>query len=205
MRIVYIGLLTGFFISKSSQAQQFQAGVKAGGTLSFAAGYDAENSSFRGGAHGGLVARMGLGKRLKLQAEGLYSQRGDLSNQYGPSIGYRLEYIQVPMLAHYYWDDVFLEAGPYWSKLLRVKRNLDEGFDPGKQVFRPIDYGYAVGFGYQDPTGLAIGWRYTASITNLYRGIDFSGDNQQVRLRNNAVELYLAFLVGQHKTGPARK
>ncbi|QIX62092.1 PorT family protein [Hymenobacter sp. BT18] len=195
MRILAVIISIVLWVYQPVMAQRLQVGAKGGGVLAFASGTDASNGAFRLGGHGGLLTRAGIGKHWKLQTELLYTQRGDRTLTYGPSIGYRLDYIQVPLLAQYHWDDLFFEAGPTASRLLFAHSNTEEITPLGKRIFRPYDYGYALGFGYQDATGITIGWRYSASITPTYKAVDFSVSTEQVRIHHNAVEFYLGYLL----------
>lgn len=177
-------------------AQRFQLGVKGGGGLSNGVGYDAQNSAIRLDWHAGILAHIRLTEHINWQAEAQYALKGDNALAYGPSIGHQLAYLDVPLLIQYIQDDLFLEIGPRYSYLLTAKANGPGTTGIGRQAFRDATYGFAVGFGYQDPSGVQVGWRYTADLTNMYRGIEYGGDigRQQTRMRNSTMQLYLGTL-----------
>jgi hypothetical protein len=60
--------------------------------------------------------------------------------------------------------------------------------------FREIEYGYAFGFGYQDPGGLSAGWRYNGGLTNIFKRVGFGNDeSEQLQARNGALQFYVAY------------
>ncbi|MCB2378901.1 PorT family protein [Hymenobacter sp. BT635] len=190
----------------SSHAQLLRLGLKAGGNVSNVVGYDAENSGWLIGAHGGVLAQLrpaGL-PQWGLQAEALYTMKGDNSATYGPSVMARLDYLDFPVLLQYHWDNIFFEAGPQASYLLSVASVNPLVVLPGTVTFRRWAYGFAAGLGYQDPSGVQIGWRYNADLTNIRKAIQYADDNvQQVRLRNSVMEFYLGYNVGAGQLGGA--
>ncbi|WBO83627.1 porin family protein [Hymenobacter yonginensis] len=177
-----------------SVAQTVKIGIKTGLSLSSGVGADVGQSRLRLGGHAGGMARLRLTDRLGVQAEAHYALKGDQSRQYGPSIGHRLAYLDVPVLAQYTLDDLFVEAGPLVSRLLTAQPNAPALGSAGKTPFNPYTYGFAVGFGYQDPSGVQMGWRYSADLTPLYRDVDFSGDVVRTNIRNSALQFYVGAL-----------
>jgi hypothetical protein len=167
-----------------------------GGNLSSGVGRDVEDSKFRVGYHGGATLNLSVGDRFSLQSEGLYTIKGDKSLAYGPSILSELRYLDGLVLLRYTTTDVFFEAGPQMGRLLSVKNNLEnvEALSVEEGPFRLIEYGYAFGFGYQDPGGLSAGWRYLGGLSNIFKAVQFSEDEtQQVQARNGALQFYVAY------------
>ncbi|UOQ54614.1 porin family protein [Hymenobacter cellulosivorans] len=203
-----------------SQAQVLRVGLKLGGNVSNVVGYDARESNWRVGAHGGLMAQLrpSFLPNWSLQTEALYTMKGDNSLQYGPSVMTHFAYLDVPVLLQYHWDELFFEAGPQFSYLLEATPASPTLVLPGKSSFRDQSYGFAVGFGYQDKSGVQIGWRYNADLTNVRKPVafvkekpldgaqladDLLQDQVQVRLRNSVMELYLGYNVGTGQLGGA--
>ncbi|MBT9394584.1 PorT family protein [Hymenobacter sp. NST-14] len=150
-----IRLLPILFIALSVPAagQRLLLGLKGGATFSNGIGADAEGSTLRLGGHGGVLTRLSLPGGLALQAEGLYSQRGDNATAYGFTIGRRLTYLDAPLLLQYHQQDLFVEAGAQYSWLLNESPNLQPVFRLNELTVRPREVSFVVGFGYQDPGG----------------------------------------------------
>lgn len=186
----------------TSQAQQLRLGLKIGGNVSNAVGYDARKSSWLVGLHGGIVAQLrpaGLPK-WGLQTEALYTMKGDNALAPGPNLMCRAAYADIPLLLQYHWDDVFFEVGPQASYLISTTPNVPGTVLPS---FKSFVYGFAAGFGYQDETGVQIGWRYNADLTNVANPVVVNGEETQVRLRNSVMELYLGYNNGIGNLGKA--
>ena len=96
-------------------------------------------------------------------------------------------------MAQYHWDDIFFEAGPYFSQLRAATPVVAQLNSIGTAAFRTRDAGFVIGFGYQDSTGVTVGWRYNGSLNNVFRPVDIDGSSQ-VQLRNSSIEFYLAYV-----------
>ncbi|UOQ75815.1 PorT family protein [Hymenobacter sp. 5516J-16] len=194
MRLFYGFFVTLFvLVNHHGTAQRIQLGLRGGGVITHGIGANATNSSPRFGGEGGALIRIKITQQLALQAEGLYAQRGDKSTSYGPSIMHRLNYLSLPVLAQYHYGDVFFEAGPSFSQLYAATPTIAQSTNSSGTVFRSRELGFIVGIGYQDSTGLMLGWRYNGGLNNVYRRVDLAGSSQ-VQLRNSAIEFYLGYL-----------
>lgn len=178
-----------------ARAQQLQGGLRAGGHVGRGFGADANGGGFRLGYHAGLSGRAAFSSRWSLHPEALYTVKGDASPAYGPSIQARLSYLEVPVLARFTLDDAFVEAGPYAALLLRHRLNDQRLQVAGVNPYRGLDYGLLLGFGYQDPDGLSLSWRYAAGLANVYRPVDFSGAVEQVGLRHGVLQFTFGYLL----------
>ncbi|SNS02907.1 Outer membrane protein beta-barrel domain-containing protein [Hymenobacter mucosus] len=176
------------------QAQSVLTGLKGGVAIANAIGRDATGSTLRFGCQGGLALRLRPYKHLGIQVEALYAQRGDNSTSYGPSLGHQLNYLTIPVVAQYHFGDIFFEGGGQYGRLLSAKPVQEQRTAIGRAAFNPQDMGFLVGFGYQDTTGLMVGWRYIGGLSNVYRRVDLAGSSQ-VQLRNSAMEFYLGYVV----------
>ncbi|WP_165963663.1 outer membrane beta-barrel protein [Hymenobacter radiodurans] len=193
-----LGFLLLLITSTASYAQlvRLRPGIKVGGNLSSGVGRDVENSKFRVGYHGGATLNLSVGERFSLQTEGLYTIKGDKSLAYGPNILAELRYLDGLALLRYTVTDIFFEAGPQVGRLLSVNSNLASvaEFSVEEGPFRQLEYGYAVGFGYQDPGGLSAGWRYLGGLSNIFKAVQFSEtETQQLQARNGALQFYVAY------------
>lgn len=190
----YVLLVVACAVSSVVNAQRIKVGLKTGTNVSNGVGADAGKSNIRLSWHAGAIVKLNFTEHLSLQSEAQYSLKGDNSIVYGPSIMHHLAYLDVPVLAQYTLDDIFLEAGPRFSRLLSANPNKSGQTSIGKKAFNDQPYGVALGFGYQDESGLQVGWRYNADLSRLYRDIDFSGSIVQTHIRNSTMQFYLGAL-----------
>ncbi|WP_165903574.1 outer membrane beta-barrel protein [Hymenobacter gummosus] len=190
-----LAAVLGLAAAPASRAQQLQGGVRAGGNISSGVGADARNSSLLLGYHGGLTGRLAFTQRWSVHPEALYTLKGDRTLAYGPSVQARLGYLEMLLLPRFTLDEAFVEAGPYAAVLLHHHYHDAALQLPGITPFRRVDYGLALGIGYQDPGGLSLSWRYVAGVNNLYRPVDFSGVIEQVRMRNGTLQFTFGYLL----------
>ncbi|MFC6996163.1 porin family protein [Rufibacter roseus] len=108
-----------------------------------------------------------------------------------------LHYIDVPVLAHYKVGNLFLQAGPTASFFISSKSELDGDSTPddeetaGGNDYRKVDFGYALGIGYQLSHGLEVSARYNGGITNVDK-------NNNYKAKNSVFQLSLAYIVGKN-------
>lgn len=195
MQLIYRLLLAGLLVgTMPAQAQRILLGLKGGAAIANGIGSDALRSSLRFGAHGGGLVRIKLTKHLALQGEGLYTQRGDNSTAYGRTINHRLDYVDVPLLLQYHQQDLFVEAGAQLSWLQKATpTSQNPAVTLNQLTFQEQEKSFVVGFGYQDSSGVTVGWRYIGGLSNVYRPSQISG-SRQIQLRNSTAEFYLGYL-----------
>ena len=187
-------------LSTAASGQRVLLGLKGGGAFSKAIGPDATASRLRLGGTAGLLLRLELPAGLALQAEGLYAQRGDNGSSYGFSVGHRLDYLAVPLLLQYHRDGLFVEGGAQYGHLLRATPNEPPVFRLGQLTFEPRDLNFVLGLGFQDSSGVSVGWRYVGGLNNVFQPGEISGTGQR-RLRNSSLELYLNFVFEPRQVG----
>jgi hypothetical protein len=200
MKTFLVSLLLVVSFASTSLAQGLRVGVKLGGTLSYGVGKDVSESKLRTAYHGGAVFNIGLGilgdSVVSIQPEVLYSIKGDQATSYGPSILAQLTYVDVPLLLKVNAGGLYFEAGPQVSYLLSSTRNPTNATIDSIS-YRKSDLGVAIGFGYQDPKGMNVGWRYTRGFNNVLTTYDKStvaAEATNPVLRNTTIQLYVGFL-----------
>ena len=180
-------------------------GIKAGASLSNFVGKDVSStSSYLFGFHAGFVANVAFSERFSLQPELLYSTKGakDKLDVLGTSITatQSLHYIELPILVKAKFSQFFVEAGPQFGGLLRGKAKVEGGSasedETNTKQFSFLDFGYAVGLGYQLESGPMIGARYNGGLSNVAESVSVNGLATQVKARNNAFQLYVGYMFG---------
>ena len=188
----------------AAHAQNGRLGFKAGVSLASFVGDDVTSSSSgKFGFHGGLVASLGITDRLSVQPELLYSMKGTKdsgSNNNGSITGYQtLHYVDVPVLLKLRFNQLFLEAGPQAGVLAgataTVEGNGASQSIGNKSSFNDVDFGYALGLGFQAESGLMLGFRYNGAFTNVPKEVTIRGQSIQPKARNSAFQLYVGYLL----------
>ena len=200
--LLVLALLAGS--ASAVQAQTSHLGIKAGGSLTSFVGKDvSSSSSAKLGVHGGLIANLDLSGRFSIQPELLYSMKGtkDQRNSGSNTLnGYQtLHYVDVPILLKVKADQLFFEAGPQLGVLVGATQTIESGTASNsisdKDNFNDLDFGYALGLGFQAPTGFLLGLRYNGGLKNIVKPVQgFGGNTIQPEARNSAFQLYVGYM-----------
>lgn len=191
--------------SVHAQKEDNHFGVKVGGSLTNFVGKDVtSSSSYVFGFHGGLVANIDLTERFSVQPELLYSMKGakDEATVGSTTIKgtQRLNYVELPILVKAKFNSVFVEAGPQVGALVSAKSKVEGGsLDAevsNKDQFNTVDFGYAVGAGYQLESGLMVGLRYNGAFSNVAQVVIAGSQSTQAKARNNAFQVYVGYMFG---------
>lgn len=190
MKFLFV-LMTAILISGVASAQHGNApkghmsiGIKGGANL-----YNIDNNNSvtydsKVGFNVGLLGHIHVAKHFALQPEIQFSTQGakyDLDNS---TTKLNLNYINVPVLVQYMWDNGFrLQAGPQAGFLISAKsRNNGNSVDI-KDNFKPLDLGVSFGAGYIHPsTGIGIDVRYNLGLSNINKNSDVNSTNRGLQL-----------------------
>ncbi|WP_286966461.1 porin family protein [Flavobacterium sp. UBA4854] len=148
-----------------SNAQETRFGVKGGLNLTNFTG-DVD-TNLKAGFHIGGFAEIKIIDRLAIQPELLFSTQGARYNMIGgnQSGSYKLNYINIPVLAKFYVTKQFtVEAGPQIGFLVSAK-SQDHDI---KDAYKTADYGFNFGAGYNFTDHFSVGLRYTVGISGIY-------------------------------------
>jgi hypothetical protein len=175
-------------------------GVKAGASFTNLVGKDVSDAKYLFGFHAGFVANIDLSERVSIQPELLYSTKGFKQEIAGVKATQSLHYVDLPILVKAKFNQVFVEAGPQAGVLLRAKSKFEGGgmeeSTSNKEEFDDVDFGYAVGVGYQLASGPMIGLRYNGGLSNVGASEVVNGVSSQPKARNNAFQLYVGYMFG---------
>lgn len=202
--------------TSGAYAQGIRLGVKGGANLSNLSGDLTDEDRFKNkvGFHGGVMVNIGLldDGFLSLQPEVLYSQKGFtyadneftiLGARYKYEGDRTYNYIDVPVLLKINAGGFYVEAGPQYSYLLKVKDDSKFSVNGNTATQRSNtadldnvnrnELGYAAGLGFQSDMGLLLGLRYNGSFTDF--GKDGYADNDVRNARNSVFQLSLGYLI----------
>lgn len=148
------------------------AGLKIGGSAATFSGDVPTNMRPLYGLNGGIFVHLPLGRPFSVQPEVLYSMKGAQNPAYYNDVTTWLNYIDVPVSFRAATSQgFFLEAGPQLGILLTAKSDATGEKVNVKSAYRPVDFGFVLGAGYQPRKGgLGIGGRYNASFDTILKG-----------------------------------
>jgi len=173
---------------------QFHIGVKGGTNISKVDGKSFRDE-FKYGYHLGGFAEIGLGGKLSLQPEVLFSQtqtRLDSSfrHVYQDATSFsnykdvKLNYLSIPMMLNYKVGSLLtLQAGPQVGILLDQNKKL---FENGKEAFKHGDFSMAAG-AVINISKLRLTGRYNVGLYNI------SDIDDQEKWRNQGFQLSVGF------------
>lgn len=182
-------------------------GVKAGVNFASITGDDTDNLSSLTGFHVGAVVDIPVSEKFSVQPELLYSTQGA---EYSDSDGYdgkfKLNYINIPIMAKYYVADGFsIQAGPQIGFNTSAKDeytgvdpgfNGDSGTDDIKDFVKGTDFGINFGLGYEMQTGLNFSARYClglSDINDLPSDIDPGFSYGDIKNHNGVFQISVGF------------
>lgn len=170
----------------SVNAQHMNIGVK-GGLNSFTVKSDNSNYDFRPAFHIGLLGHFHLENQIGLQPELVFSMQGAKRG----SNELRLDYINIPILLQYMFDNGFrLQAGPQLGFLINAESKNGPLTLDIKDETKAIDLGLAIGASYVNPaSGFGFDFRYNMGLSNI-------SENSNVKSFNRGLQLGVFYLFG---------
>jgi Outer membrane protein beta-barrel domain len=173
-------------LATTVSAQHVNIGIKAGLNL-----YNIKNSNdvkydMKPGLHAGLFGHIHVTKNFAVQPEVLFSAQGAKYTTGGTVTKFDLNYINVPILLQYMFDNGFrFEAGPQVGFLLSAKSDNGTTETDVKSNLNSIDAGLALGLGYiHVPSGFGVDARYNLGLTNIN-----DDDNSNIKSSNRGFQL----------------
>lgn len=180
-------LFTGTSI-KAQESVMF--GAKGGINLANMTSDSFSDNNSMTGIHLGLLAEIPLSNRFSIQPEILYSTQGTSADVImlgsGPkNVEYKLDYIQLPVLAKiYFTESISIETGPSFNFL--VNEEIDgEKTDYGSN----FEFGGAIGVSYKFIGGFFIDGRYIIGFTDA-----LNKENYTDSYKNSVFQFGIGFM-----------
>ena len=160
---IFAGLLLILF---TATAQQAHFGVKGGVNISQLHFNNNTPSDSKVGVNLGILAHIHASKTWAVQPELLYSLEG--AQKVGNSgINYNLNYLNVPVLLQYMFENGFrLEGGPQIGFLLNAKRKAGD-VTVDDNGFKTTAFSIPLGLGYLTSSGVGLDARYVFGLSNI--------------------------------------
>lgn len=177
-------------ITTLSQAQ-VNFGLKGGANLANVNG-DLDGTKMKIGYHAGLLAKISVSESFSIQPELVYSNQGTKLEE-DVTVNFNLNYINLPVLFQYNTKvGFFAETGPQAGYLVSAKAKAEDQSADIKEMFKSIDFGWAVGIGYKMAgSGLGLNARYNIGLGKIN---DSDGDE---KITNSVIQLGLFYMLGR--------
>lgn len=162
--IIFIAL---FFLLVNANAQKAHFGVKGGINVSSLHFDDNTSYDSKIGLHAGLLAHIHASQTWAIQPEVFYSSEGAKLKAGNSDIKFNLNYINVPVLLQYMFDNgVRLEGGPQIGFLVNAKTKTDNA-SVDNNNFKSTAFSIPLGIGYLTTEGLGFDARYVFGLSNI--------------------------------------
>lgn len=208
MRFIRIAIATLVLwpLALSASAQTFETGVKlgivftalpnAGEVVDKVIGQSSRETTSRAGLIGGGWARFPITDQVAFEPELLFVMKGaKLDEAAGGTVGVRVNYFEIPLLARYRWPinsdtAAYAIAGPSFGIRASSSVSFDGTIGPANEdigsALKSLDLGLAFGGGVE--WGRFLGeLRYTAGLTDMANASFAHPDS----LRNRALSLMI--------------
>ena len=162
MKLNLITALAIIITVSTASAQSVNIGIKGGLNVYTLSGNSDATYDPKASFHVGLLGHIHVVQHFAIQPEVVFSSQG---TKYGNDLKLNLNYINVPVLFQYMFDNGFrLQAGPQAAFLVSAKSNdLDV-----KDNVKGVELGVSIGASYVNPpTGWGVDARFNQGITDI--------------------------------------
>ncbi|WP_296619891.1 porin family protein [Marivirga sp.] len=169
MKFYLISFFIAFLATSSLQAQHMNIGVKGGLNMYNVVNENGSNREPLLGFNLGLIGHFHLSDQFALQPEVVFSTQGAKFSNNGVESQLYLNYINVPVLLQYMFDNGFrLFAGPQLGFLISAKSNSNNTQMDMTSDFKGLEFGASLGVSYINPdSNLGIDARYNLGLTDI--------------------------------------
>jgi hypothetical protein len=173
---------SALFLCLALSAQDAKFGLKGG--INFATITNTDGD-LKTGFHFGGLAHIHVTPAFSLQPEIMYSTQGV---QYGSDVKTLLNYINIPVLLQYNFDNGFrLQGGPQLGIMVEAKNKAGNTEADVSDNYKSIDFSIPLGFSYLGYSGFGADARYNIGVTNVV-------ENSTVNYRNSVIQLGVFYL-----------
>ncbi|AWH74616.1 PorT family protein [Dokdonia sp. Dokd-P16] len=192
MKKIVVVAIAALFGTVAVQAQdEVSFGAKGGVNFATVGGDDFDDPDARTSFHFGGFVEVPITEKFSIQPEVYYSGQGyDIQSvNNGDDVEFQLDYINVPVLAKYYFVDGFYgEVGPQIG--FNVNSEIDSNPDGNSgdinfnnDAINTIDFAVVGGLGYKLNNGLFFNARYNLGLSDVFSSEDLGGFDLDARNR----------------------
>lgn len=200
MKKILLFTVFAVFVFINGYSQELRIGAKAGVNFASIGGDDSEELDGRTSFHIGGLVEIPISEKFAVQPELLYSSQGAKYEEsesfeggsYSYEEKYKLDYINIPIMAKYYIiDGLSVELGPQFGILVSAKAEYESSEngesesaeDDVKEFFNTLDIGAGIGASYRLPMGVFFSGRYVLGISNINK------DSDDFKNQNNVIQI----------------
>jgi Outer membrane protein beta-barrel domain len=189
MKPYYIFTMAAIMLALTATAQHVNIGIKAGLNIFTINNNNNAEYDSKAGLNLGLIGHIHLAKQLAFQPEIVYSGQGAKFTTAGVETKINLDYINIPLLLQYMFDNGFrIQAGPQIGFLVNAKSKTNGNSTDIKNNLKKVDFGLGAGVGYvHPPTGFGVDARYNLGLSNI-------NDNSSVKSYNRGFQIGVFYL-----------
>jgi hypothetical protein len=187
MKFNLLTVLLACMIIGTASAQSVNIGIKGGLNIYTLSGDNDASNDYKPSFHIGLLGHIHMSKSFALQPELVFSAQG---TKYVDDQNYDLNYVNVPLLFQYMFDNGFrLQAGPQVGFLVSAEM---DGTDV-KDNLNGIDFGIGIGASYINPaSNFGFDVRYNHGLSSI-------NENENIDSYNRGFQLGVFYLF-KHKS-----
>lgn len=193
-KLLLFALVPIFGIVNKSTAQNVEFGVKGGLNIS-GLHYTLDNSlNSRVSIYLGALAHIHINKTWAVQPELTYSLQGATQVIDGNDVTWRLNYVNIPILLQYMFENGFrLQTGPQLGLLASAKLKEGGTITDVKNNYATADFSWSFGAGYLTSSGLGIDARYNLGVNNINNNSFNNSNNNSGMLYNRVFQIGLFY------------
>lgn len=162
-------IAAAIMVTTTVKAQHSNIGIKGGLNLYNLVNENSNTGKSIVGIHLGLISHIHLNDQFAIQPEVVLSTQGSEFEPGGSKMRLNLNYINVPILLQYMFDNGFrLQAGPQIGFLVNAKTEVTNAEFDQKDDFETIDVGAGFGIGYINPSSnFGVDARYNLGLSDI--------------------------------------
>ncbi|RPH33819.1 MAG: PorT family protein [Bacteroidales bacterium] len=165
-----IALLVAVVAISTAAFAQIQFGLKGGvnmGNVKISGGGMSVDTKMLIGFQAGAFANFGINDKLSFQPEFLFQQGGCKFDEDFSDEPLKANMIAVPMMFKYSFDAFKILVGPQFAYILSAEVDGEDVTGEDELDMKKLDYGIALGAGYELENGIGFDARYYIGLANL--------------------------------------
>lgn len=192
-------LVASLFLLSTAKAQQAHFGLKGGVNVSQLHFNDDATTDSKVGVNVGAFAHIHASQTWAVQPELLYSLEGAQQTNGNSKVTYRLNYLDVPVLLQYMFNNGFrLEGGPQIGFLLSAKTKSGS-VTVDNNGFKSTAFSIPLGVGYLASSGVGFDARYVFGLS------DINDSENGPTIQSNVFQLGIFYQLSDPKIHSHRK